>query len=248
MLTVLLPLQIGGIPLTHSNVPNDRKAQCRAIDEEVVRHLEKARDQHEKRKIYFNQMQWPCEDDALYQVGWFSRALETLDEPSFALKANAKGYKDRLRLLAFSHTGPGYILRLDYRRDGSALLTFAEGEWVEGKSDRPERRLKRRWHRAVPPQEAAAFLRDVEQASLLQRQFEQEGPISTKNDDGTESICIGWATAVLERLDQNGHHTVAQTGCGRSDAIYPLIDAFHEFVGLQPLSLDPIEGSPKPKD
>lgn len=245
MLGIPLLVLIGGLPLTYSNIPNDGKAQCSQIDEEVGRHLEKARDRHEKRRIYFDLMQWPCEDDALFNAGWFSRALETLGEPSFAQKANAKGYKDRLRLLAFSHTGPGYILRLDYRPDGSALMTFAESEWVERNADRPERRLKRKWSKLTASGEAQRFLDEVEGSRLLQRRFEQAAAISTKNEDGSETICIGWAMAVFERLDRDGQHTVAQTGCGRSEAIYPLIESFHALVGLEPLSLEPMDQTSK---
>jgi hypothetical protein len=244
MTKLALLFLLGGLPITYSNVPNDGISKCSQIDAEVGRRLEQALDEHEKRKIYFNLLRWRCEDDGIFQARQFSRALDSLGEPSFALRSNAKGYKERLRLLAFSHSGAGYILRLDLRQDGSALLTFAESEWLQRSEHRLERRLKQKWSRPISPVEAFRFLAEVKKADILAPQFELGATeISTKRDDGSDEICINWATAVLERLDKEGRHTVAQTGCGRSDAIYPLIDSFHAFIGLEPLTLESIEES-----
>lgn len=247
MLDLVLFFLLGGLPTGYSNSPNYGTAKCSAIDEEVGRHLERTRDDYEKTKIYFDLMQWRCEDDGLFHARWYSKTLGELGEPSFAIGSSATGYADRFRLLAFSHSGAGYILRLDYRLDGSALLTFAEAEFVEKRKHHPryrvERRLKVRWTRPLLDNEASAFLIQVRQADILRPQFQDEAPtVSPKADDDAsdEVICISFASAVLERLDKEGRHTVAQTGCGQSEAIHPLIDAFHSLIGLEPLTLKPM--------
>lgn len=253
---VLAFLLASELPQTSLTVTNDRSSLCHRVDEDYRRYLDEQRNELEKRTIYFNLLMWPCEDDGIFQAKWFSEALAILNEPSFALGTNAKGYSDRLRLLAFSHTGAGYIIRLDYPSYGRAVLTFAEGEWFtkpEGHQHRrPERRLKQKWSREIARAEAASFLAEVDQANVLSSRFVPEvfetpskgdarAQADAQPDVRYQDICISFATAVLERLDKNGRHTVAQTGCGRSDAIYPLIDRLHSFIGVEPLTLEPRE-------
>lgn len=231
------------LPQTSPTGPTDK---CQAIDQDYRRHLDKQRMELEKGAIYFDLLMWPCEDDAIFEARWFSKTLAILDEPSFALAANAKGYSDRFRALVFSHAGAGYTIRVDYRTDGTALLTFAEGEWFTGSGEDPqrrrERRLKQKWSREISPRDAASFLAQVNEANILSRRFVSEDSQVFQvpaNSGARPDICISFATGVLERLDKNGLHTVAQTGCGRSDAIYPLIDRLHSFIGAKPLTLEP---------
>lgn len=242
---VLAFILISELPQTS---PAGRAEKCQAIDQDHRRHLDKQRMELKKGAIYFDLLMWPCEDDAVFDAIRFSKTLAILDEPSFALAANAKGYIDRFRLLVFSHAGAGYIIRVDYRADGTALLTFAEAEWFARSGEDPQRprqkRLKQKWSREIARAETASFLAQVNKADVLSSRFVSEvsqlPQVPTKGG-GYPDICISFATGVLERLDRNGRHTVAQTGCGRSDAIYALVDLLHSFIGAEPLTLEPIE-------
>jgi hypothetical protein len=249
MIRAALLLVLGGLPIGYPNIPNDGTAKCSQVDAELGRLLEKARDRHERAKIYFDLMQWPCENVGIWEAQWYSRALEAMGEPTFARRSNAKGFTDRLRLLAFSHSGAGYILRLDFRSDGAAILTFAESGWTSEKMD--SRHLKEKWSQLVSPKDAAALLAEVDSARILRSGFKPDNhetvvTIDATTGEQTESICIEFAGALLERLDKRGRHTVAKTGCGQSEPIYPIIDAFHELIGRKPLTLEPTESPHSP--
>ena len=247
MIETLLALMMGGLPVDYANLPTDGISTCEAVDQRYGRILDRRRDDYEKNRIYFDLDRWPCEDLGLFFVGWYSGALETLDEPSFEFKRSAKGYRDRLRILAFSHTGPGYILRMDYRNDGRVELTFAENDWLVSRNakgeriGRPERILKRRWSKVIDRTKAEQLREDIILSGLLKGRFlPRLSKAKTEPDVGSdESICISMSSAVLERLDDKGTHTLAETGCDQSEMIYDLIDSFHALAGYQPLTLAP---------
>lgn len=47
-------------------------AECAEIDEDLRRHLARKRELLEKKKTYFRLSQWACEEDGVFEAGWYS--------------------------------------------------------------------------------------------------------------------------------------------------------------------------------
>lgn len=232
---------LNAVSPAYANVPNYGVSSCRPISDELGRQLEQRRDAVEKQKGYFKLSDWPCEDDAIRDAGRYSDVLSALGEPSFAVAANRRGYRERLRLLVLPHIDPGYVLRLDISTDGSAQVTVSEAKWTSRERE-SEPRLLRRWTVAVDPAKANEFVRDVLRSDVLRSRFQPdvEKQVLSSNNDSEDSICINFGGAMLERLDEFGHHSVAKTGCGQSEAIEPLINELHELARVEAMTLDPV--------
>lgn len=232
---------LGELSPGYADVPNYGVSKCPPVSEKLDRRSAQALDAHKTQAIYFRQTDWPCEVDANDEAGWYSSVLRALREPSFAFASSRLGFRERLRVLVLPHADPGYILRLDVRADGSALMTVSEAKWTSRKRQ-SEPRMVRSWAVRVDPEKAKKMVEDARLADVLRPRFQPDIEDQKPNpDDGSDqSICISFSRLILERLDEYGRHSVAKTGCGQSDAIDPVIFQIHRLAGVEVMTLEPV--------
>lgn len=174
--------------------------------------------------------------------GWFGKHLASMGEPVLWAPEALDGYRTRFRMLVLPSFHQPYVIRIDQRADGRALihytLTSGRGGYGPGQVTRRQTRAldADRFVRVADALAAARFT-----ARLPDNAGGGEFADSPRRDDMV--ICMDGTQLVFELRDSAGDHVVTRHECSLDAQTRALVAAVLKAADIVP---DPNRGDPVP--
>ncbi|MBN8810325.1 hypothetical protein [Sphingomonas sp. 67-41] len=174
--------------------------------------------------------------------GWFGKHLASMGEPVLWAPHALDGYRSRFRMLVLPSFSQPYVIRIDQRADGRALihytLTNGRGGYGPGVAIRRKTRAldADRFARVTDALAAARFT-----ARLPDNGGGQEFADAPR-DEGM-AICMDGTQLVFELLDAAGDHVVTRHECTLDVQTRALVAAMLNAADIVP---DGKRGDPMP--
>lgn len=135
-------------------------------------------------------------DDVLER--WYGGQLQAMREPALAGPEDLNGFVERFRFLTLPNRMPAYAYRVDVRRDGTAVLHWAE---LDGLGGYDPGSLAKHGRRDLTSGEVKRLGHALERAALEKLPREFDHGIVTLADGSQEIyLCVHGTHFIFERL------------------------------------------------
>ena len=145
---------------------------------------------------------------------WYGNQLRAMDEPVLAEPDDLGRFRSRFRLLVLPSSYPGWMIRIDERSTGEAIVTFVE---LDGAGGYAPGTVARRHRSAIDRDDVEVLQSELRRMRFSELPMEQPpaAPAEQCEDEAgcMITVCAHATNFVFERLDRGGRHFVERSGC-----------------------------------